>query len=773
MSDRYLYMIALEGLGRGTGASSSELPGCIKIAMDVPTATEDPDGYYFTGLDNFPKSIGEEVNFQNGDAFVSSQVVTIQKDILDTTIQKALCYRYNVTGDTLYESIDADVLDDTIKLVNGNYAEGDVIRINKENILLGAKSSGSGHFIYSNCDRGVNDTDLGKHDITQNDEVFLVYDESLDEFFWDIKKYRRFYILKVDRNSPGYDAEEVVFRGLVTGFSENSHSITISADSVLDSLEGKEILTDPIVLTPQAPSIYNIKWYYQGELKPFGKESSTVSWNGTGLFKTQDGTILKLAYSGPRSDSIGNTFDTFTQIGIDLRYYRTEYNTPRLPDRQDFTTESLKLTEIMVSDPNLGVGDATDYTTVPYSNNPFIQALQMLMTSEHGNNGDYDMGDSRLGIAQTSKVIDIAKFEEFALKYAAVTYDNYIFDQPIDVLEHIREMLRPLGCLVGSSDGGKIAPVEIKDIASLVSTVSLDELDFDEGDTENIDHSLGDPYSVISAEIGGVEGVIEPIILKITDFRQRKLYFYAKDGIKQISLKGLRHDEQRLARTLCHNLINRWRDPVPTITFSIYENNIVTPLWVGDGVVISHAYMSRKTGVDGLSNVYAEIEAREEDEETGIIKYRAKLFGEVYNKVGLVAPSLKVLSWDGGTKTATVETEEYGINAGTGWNDTFYMEGYFTKLMVLDKDTLEVKSPSGTYGDILAIDIDSATNTVQFHGSFAGTLVQGDVIVPGSHINVHTAGDIGLDYYAYMANSDDELGITGGAFIEGYEYTFN
>lgn len=789
---KYIYSIAIEGFGPGTGASGSVVPHLLRLCMDDVSFSEDPDELYINCLYDFPNSLGVEVNFKTGDVSIDSQTCSVMKDE-EGILQRALEGRHNLVIDTLAEDLTAS--ETAIDLTDGAVAEGQVFCIGRECIIAGTKS-GSGPYTYTGCTRGVNGTRATTHYQDGDYEVFNAYDGT--DYDLHIKKYRRVYILRKERGQTGgsaYTSEEIRFRGFLTGMRASLHAIDLTIESLLDVVGSMQVVTNPMKLkwfagaaissgggSTNGSLLVNLGYPDYDESRPYGYEYDNGGYrdtffdsgtdNVTRLFQNDEGTILKV--------HLRQAQNQFTQSQFfDASYYETEYDTPPI-NWED--AGSMIFTEIVCTDPNLGVGDNTTFNTMPYSNNPFIMALQMLLTTRDtdttthgGGTSDYDMGDGRLGLGLHEDDVDVAAFERLAVKYGHIQFNNFKFTEPLNAKEHIQKMFLAIGCFLGYTNTGKITAFELRDVEGLQSVNSVSDSQLSMQDSPYMDYNLSDPYSTIDVEFGGIPNYTDPDTLRVNDRINQQRYTFSNEGLKGVDLTGLGRNDRGLVKALALAMIARWRAPIPTETFFLNDEDLdVPPLEMGDQLLITDRFFTAKDGTEGFTDVLAQVEARREDIATEVTTYRVRFFGEAYDKVGLIAPAVKVASggWNGTTKEATVEEFEYlDSNTTTFSSDLELFDGRFSKVAILDKDTLEVKSPSSTYADVTVDSINLVTEVITLDSGFAGTLVEGDVIVPSYYADVQAVADSGLSKYAFMATGG-ELDNSSGGVDDAYEYTY-
>ena len=312
----------------------------------------------------------------------------------------------------------------------------------------------------------------------------------------------------------------------------------------------------------------------------------------------------------------------------------------------------------------------TSDNTYPPSRNALTLALQLLLTTHHGDNvgeggEDYDLGEADLGVGLRADLVDIASFEAARDRLGDLAVMGSMYLGGAGESERLRDLLarllRPLGCVVGSNQSGQITCVQLRDNTPAPST------------------TLGDANLLYDPDSGGALITTTPRpdlsydALAVTwdhappfDPRRdvyRHLYRQRQALAAQSADMDLgQYTDEGVVRTLAVHHITRYSRPLLQIDVTALRS-VEAEIGALVSLTSEHIPLGGARGVVALTCL---VVARRLILDDGTLRLRLWAVGAVYNRTGLIAPSARVTAWDAGTNTYTVAANAFTTGTGTG-----------------------------------------------------------------------------------------------------------
>lgn len=279
------------------------------------------------------------------------------------------------------------------------------------------------------------------------------------------------------------------------------------------------------------------------------------------------------------------------------------------------------------------VGKAVDEVVVlPES---AVESIMALLTSTaQGTNGPYDLGKD-VGPGLNSDLFDldaIAAFDSPLLVNQRLVLD----EEDVTAWSHVQALLTTYGLFFRAVNGRY--------------SLALWDDDYSEFDLDDV--------VLIPSQVAGLAEVVDTVTFRYSpaqvDRSERRRLIV--DGVSTAGLHGRRDsldvdaaclEDPQLAHVNAVSRLDRYEFPQPLYTFT-------TPEYLGIGTKgrVTSPWALTSTGGEGFTDAGALIVSETIDPIDGTNTYRARVTAGTFKRVGW---SAKVLSYNAGTKTATVE----------------------------------------------------------------------------------------------------------------------
>lgn len=702
---------------------------------DGPPPSWDSDNVYIEGLRRFPGSIAPEVDFRNGGASIGGLSFEL---IATSNIRPLLYSQRRIQIDTLQAALTTGATSITLQQT---WLEGYTIIAGHEAIYL---DNHVGAGVYD-CTRGVLGTQAEPHGVGARDYVSV-----FDADAGPILRFRRvtFGYVNLD-TATGYSNEVTLWAGLLTGISAPApHIIRVDADGLLSLLSKRTINNQP---WRGQQTVQVNRTIIVSENREVVEEIPTGKFEGPGEPLAASGTA-KFALDGKAVAQADWTSITggasVSPIEADL-----DQATGESGNTDAFVKEAWEVFHCN------GTGSTT---SLPFSNNWILAALQMLTTTEAGGNGAYDLGKKDLGLGIPASWIDITGAVELANTLAEHAVRDVLYlgmdGKPVKVMEWIQRKGKTNGVAL-VDDGGTLRFTILEDNSALTTA------------TLTIADIVPPPDAPPPNQQRGMSGAFDKVVVRyhfrpgqgtktasFEDAIQKFLNRYGDSSQMELDMEGI--SDESLAESIAIHAVQRWHQEIPQIDLTVLRTR--DDIGLGDLVLLTHPLVYQPdNGTRSVTGAACLVTAKRLDLENGTIKLRLLHVGALYNRVGRVAPTAVVEAWTGGTKTLDIKEDYSDGGFQSGVLSTYPRDSSgFTagdKIALCNRDHSVIES---------GLEIASVgSTTLVLTTTPSNTPVAGNLIKMASY---NQAASQQTDLYAFIADSNEVLGTGDDA---GYEWT--
>ena len=352
---------------------------------------------------------------------------------------------------------------------------------------------------------------------------------------------------------------------------------------------------------------------------------------------------------------------------------------------------------VVAEDQPASASPATDLS-LPYSTNRVKFIRSVITTSPGGKNGTVDLGKEQLGLAVTKDALDLTQWARIEARWDTEPmspFDLGVDGKPVKVGDLLANLWRPMG-LILTYLGGKIAPVEWRDVLNYNETVQLLQRQCLDRPRRTNNESI--KYGTVEIVTGGYLGQAEvPVRVNAQD----------DTGAIDADAEGLEFEasgldaEQALAAGL--SMLERYRNAPPIIDVGEVEKG---DLDVDAGMVVEVTH-AKIRGVDGKLGVTGHpclVMGRAERTMAQRIKYTLAMSASKLTRTGFIAPMMRVQASDGAT-TGTTDIAVYRQDGQDGDEpdidpDSFGFTGGDAVLATDSEFTAKYTTGLGDRGDL-------------------------------------------------------------------------
>ena len=645
------------------------------------------------------------------------------------------------------------------------------IALERECLVLTAHS-GSGVYV---CKRGEFGTVAAAHSIGAADDTAIFESEH-----WHIPADREVVLFRCQRNRD-LTNEETITRGVVRGVSSPSPdrirvdcagplellqlrqlcsrlwraSLNIKSANSLIPVLSEETWNDPDYAKPAARDDSDVTGDFRMLLMLDGKSAVNQFWEALSTRFTPNARIQ--AVTSRESDGLTRPF-AGSPLLIDVSQFASKQCWEFFslhPDAPGLNAAGAKL-------------GAAEVNGIALSSNLFVALLQCLLTTpDGGNHATYDLGDStnrrlydNLGFGVGSTLVNITGIEDLALELADLGRMPLLHfgvkGEGFDGLEFFQEALKVLGCVLTSGDDGKLSVVRFRDVARL-STPSIPQADV-VGIPRQFKR-ITDTFDSLVVEYADIPGV-GTITDTFDDVINQRRLLSGRHRSSSLKAGGIA-DRDLFRGPIIARHVQRYHYPIPQIDIETLRSQ---DHWPGDMVKLTH---NKIYGPDsrGVTEATMLVTGRNESIKDGTIGYNLLYVGAAYARVGLIAPSAEVLSYDTGTNLLAFPSNEvYSTVVGPG-DDLTSDKGATTwpvgSFVMILRKALGIRD-AGPF-EVTAV----GSGTVTLDADPIG-IIPGDVMVPAEYQDVKDNDSVALAKWIWMADSSDTLGTDLDA---AYEWT--
>lgn len=709
-----------------------------------PAPSWDTDGVWVNCVQGYPGEVASEVDFGEGNTSTGGRSIVVRAGASTQGGQSV--------GELLYDQTRVQLASATAALANASSTPitldaTDLVSNGTQNVTWGREVMrltshlGSGQYAVQ---RGRLGTLATPHTVGLRDFTGI-----LDADKVPILKWRRITFYRVPLSTAtSYADLEALWTGFVVGVEAPSPEvIRIDADSLFSVLQRMKICRDlwqSGAPTGEPGSDAPVTRTYAGPGSPVRASAADFSVDATILATSSYTTI------GP---------STFVNLGPE--------DTALISDETPWPNDPKKAWECFHCD-----GDDTDTGALPLSRNVVSLALQLITTTPGGQNGDYDVGVGDLGCGVDVALVDVAAFEDARARFGDRLEQERLvlaFDgKPVDVYDWLTAKLLPYGLALVDT-GTQITLAVLEDNASLVTAQLREGIEI-----------LGpasipprDPpfqrrrtdLDLDRAECawGFVPGQ-GSVVSTFSAGTRRSINLYGDNQSREYDLEGI--GAEAVAEEIVGGLIERFHDTIPEVRLYAKRG---TGLAVGDLVLVTHTKIYKANGgTRSVTDAPMLVVAQSLQVDQNVEHLHLLHVGAIYGRVGLVAPSAVVESWDTGTGRLTVEPDLAGGGFQSG-------EAPAAVRDLSDFAVGDIVDLCDSTGAVRVAGLEIATrdvinNRVTFvtapdTGGSPVTPVAGDVLRVSDYDRSITRQK---DRYAYVADSD---GVLGAFNVDGQDYT--
>jgi len=624
--------ILIEGLGdRHLSATDSEY----RYAFCTTAASDMVSGLYFENtLVVYPSEISVTTDFVAGTSTIGGQSFQLDGMLEDVTSR---LYRTrtekisNLAGSTA-AGIDVDATETEITLHNDD-GSADTTQADK-NIIIGREAfqtldhQGSGLYEVRRAQFSTLGT-AHNVDVTSDTEVYLVDDGP-------ILVDRAVELVRYDLDD--WAGRITLWRGVINEITAPSLTrIQITADSALSLLKKRNICTK----------------LFKGDVKlQFGTGSISINVDqDTTPMVAQNatpGTGDNFLMSVNGESAIVASWFTLVDNKYTITGHAENILTDSAPMQTDVRGEFWEFLSTSPEAPDLDqAGNRFGHMAGVTNPSAITACLQILCTTVHGNNGDYDLGGDRpilgqtMGVGILEDLIDITGIE--AVREQIGTDDEQrslmlAFDgEPVNVYDWISNVLKGFGAVLTTGDEGKITIVRLLDWPA-ADAPSVTEDDF-VGEVRQ-SRGLRDAVDSLTIEYHNRPG-LGPITVTFRDALHYERMIASSRNERMLPLHGVVDvkDADRIASAY----LERFRHPIPAIQCKLLRDK---DYWPGQILKLTHPMLYDTDGTRGITDGVFLVTGRRFAIRDSAIFYEMKRMD--LGRIGLIGPSGLVSSYSNG-----------------------------------------------------------------------------------------------------------------------------
>lgn len=627
-------VFTIEGLGAGTTARQ------LYFARGTAPSWDTDNAWVESCWSQMPGEVESSISFLDGSSTIGGltlEVFSATKAQQGQTIASMLYNQTRVSIATLEQ--DETETDTAIQLNSSATTLANThVSLGREVIKLGVHA-GSG--LYTGCTRGAWGTTATPHSASDFNQVF-------EAIKGPVLRYRKVTLYRVDLDSAtSYsDLEQLGVFVIYTVTAPTPEVIRIECDSITSIFERGTILNDlwraPV---EEVTTQIVVNGDDLTELKISARKAKLRSTAANATVAIDGEVVLKPGFE------TGN-LNYFAQGINDTDVVRTLDAAPRLQTIPDDPKEAW---EVFICE-----GDDTDVDALPLSANLLTLFLQLLSTSSHGTNGDYDLGIEDLGLAIPTDLIDVAGIELVRDNLGTILEQELLVlaldGEPLEVFSFFKEALLPYGVVI-CNRGGKVGVAELADNDPDAPTL-LETTDIlgpastpprpAPGQSRRMDLSM-DAISVSFMMVPGFDPVVDTLV----DGERRRLTIYGADTPRALSLKFIKSRDRVLATLLPY--LQRFHDDIPQITLTVLRTR-EADLQLGDLISLTHTKIySALNGVRGVTGELCLVTSRVLSLAENTLTVTLLDVGAIYTNTAIFAPSAVVESGASGTSIPIAE----------------------------------------------------------------------------------------------------------------------
>lgn len=566
---------------------------------------------------------------------------------------------------------------------------GSLVVLERELLMIGSHS-GSGTYV---CARAQGGTTATPHSASNVDG----YPVLLAAAHFPVSRQRRVTMGVVfdDGAQSDYSAEQTLWTGLLDGVSMTGSVVTLSLLPLWSIFDNATICKDLWTGTPTSTGVFTTR-----------RTGTPVA--SSGLLHVACDKLTVMSRCTYRVDG-----------GITTVFLPDTPAAPHPALSRDELQSLKRVTEIHRCS-NAGT------STYPPSRNAITLCLQVLMTTDHGENYDpahtsYDLGVEDLGLAIPYDMIDVPSFENVRASLGDLADCNNLYlgidGKPVKVLDLFQNLLRPLGVVLAQNFSGQITCVRLLDSTDNPAA---------ELDSSNIltDPNSGGAYPTHTPRLDLALDVLDVAWdWKVKDGTRTDTYRHATRLTQtlQPAENGLElghTSDEPLVRTLAVWNITRYARPMPQIDISVLRTVSVD---IGDLVTLSLDSLGIR-GDRGVTNLVCLVVARRLVLDVGAIRLRLWGVGHIYDRTGVIAPAARIVSYKNGAFGPSYTVEHNAFTRGT-------VDGYATDASAFRVgDRVDLCSRSHAVRDAEQVVTSVTANTIGVSSAPAVTPNAGDIL---------------------------------------------
>lgn len=727
----------------GVGPSQPPLIADARYRFTQRTPSVDPYGLYLDVLDEAsPGRVGFDVDLKSS----RSSIGSLDVSLLATPQVTAIFSRLRPVASA---SVGASVSPaaTTISLGASFTGKGGrAVWVRREAVLLGGESSPG---VYA-CVRGIFGTPAQRHDPSEPGadvevfEVCPVLQGRRVELFWT--------------TGSGYGDEHTVWTGALDDAGHKGLAAkTLRVLGLLGLVRDLELL--PRQWAARVLSVYP-GVFEQG---PLSFPDMTATLEPVVPEWSNDDNLVPAAMPDPPAlgdtcfVALGESIFRAELVNATTSPYRYRLSTARpwrdwTPplQRVEEVHRGMVAREVWISDPeSLGI-------------NVVEIILRVLTSTPDGDNGAYDLG-ADLGIGLPVGFVDVVGMERLRDRLGAAHVERLVLgledrQTPTLALDWIEgKLLHPFGLVFALSEEGLLTLAQWEELPPYAVVEITDDDLLEEPEEVDGYTALVDQVRFVYTPHEHLLGDTRLVDVRDAVRRRRLLGTGSSDQVDAAALS-----DAGLVYQLALSRLLRWRDPLPVVSCKV---RLGLDVAVGravrltlSGIVGVGAGGQPVEGVEGSEGI---VVSKDVDILEGSTTYKILHIGVGLGRLGRIAPSARVTTWDAVAKTASVEVNRFVPASGSGTfdNDPHSFE---------DKGAVQVLDEFGAVvisaGTLASVGVGTLTFTAALVSVArpAGPIA-GDVIVPANYTSATPAQ---TNRFAWIANSDGEL-----SGDQGYEYT--
>ncbi len=720
---RYLWAFRVEGLGSANAATASNKLyrwSWGRSMFDAPS-TADPDSLYLNGdggmFQRWPKELTTAADFRSFEPRVGALTFDIRRN------GNALALLLNGTpGRVARLAADLDAADTSVVLDTSGLS-GEVLYIGREVIKLGSESPSKTYAV----SRAHLETQAQSHAAERGGQLYgSMHPTAL---------YGRLVeLLRVPLGSTGYADESVRWRGILRriGSGNNTTTFGLQIDNLAQLVLQGEIYR----------RFFQFKIGTRSSRSTLSEELPAAGVGATvedkaqvlGIVDSKDAALISY-----RLDTEGRTGAAF----IDQPFR----DVPLL--EEDLAGKSVREFFSSVAEQPSNSASPGD-NTLPLSQDPGKAALQIMLTTRGGaNDPDYDLRIRALAGGIPGGFVDKDAFERFGERHAAEPCDalhiGHEKPEPVGLKEVVQgRLLAPRGAVIIQGASGLLTVAEMEDALQCGSANALTD-----GPGGNIIAVIGqrrlldDTLAEVSLKYNDRPGMEPDVVTVGDDTKEDNLPEGVSGGL---DLDARATTSEAAAANMATRIIELWHEPLWEWQLEVLST---ANYWPGDTAAVTHAHLTAN-GARGVSGAVCLVTARREamDEGGHSIQLTMLYVGELLERngqVGCIAGGAEVVSWDGGSSTATVEANRFTSPLGPAFTTDAATFQATDKVQLLD-EFLAVRDSLATIDAV-------GPNTLTISG-LAVTPNAGDIIAPAPYADA-TASQRAR--WAFIADTNNQV----------------